>query len=281
MNGTSSMQQIAITSIQRNRGPWVVEWVAFHLLMGFTRFHLYCHKTDDGMTETLLKLSKSYPITVHRVDADDRPQIAAYQHSWATHGNDVDWMAFIDGDEFLFPTKHRTIGEALATFDGQALSAIGAYWRCYGSSGHVDEPTEGLVVQNYPRHSSTDFLPNRHVKSIVRGRQEGVNIQTSHVFGTPKGTFDERLRPINHGWMKGLEPSYDLLRINHYTVQSHEFFRKTKQNIGAPDANPNLIRPDSWYAEYDRNECDDGVSYNFLVPLKLKVRELQAAIAAA
>jgi hypothetical protein len=263
------MPTLAITSIQRNRGPWVVEWLAFHLLMGFNRFHIYCHRTDDGMDDTLVKLSKSYPITVHSI-AGERPQIAAYRHARA-----------VDGDEFLFPTRHATMGEALATFDGQPLSALAAYWCCYGSSGHVDEPTEGLVVANYPRHSNADFLPNRHVKSIVRGRQDGVDIQTSHVFTTPHGTFDDRLRPINHGWMKGLPPSYDLFRINHYSVQSHQFFRETKQNIGAPDANPNLIRPDSWYHEYDRNECDDGVSWGFLVRLKLKVRELQAALAAA
>jgi hypothetical protein len=275
------MSRLSITSIQRNRGPWIVEWVAFHLLAGFTQFHLYCHKTDDGMTETLMKLSKSYPITVHRIDVDDRPQIAAYRHAWATYGGDVDWMAFIDGDEFLFPTRHASMAEALATFALHDLSALGVYWCCYGSSGHVDEPVQGLVMENFPRHSRPDFPPNRHVKSIVRGRQDGVDIQTSHVFTTPKGTFDDRLRPLNHGWMKDLEPSYDLFRINHYAIQSHEFFRKTKQNMGAADGDARLVRPDAWYHEHDRNDCDDGVSHNHLVRLKLKVRELQAAIAAA
>jgi len=74
-------------------------------------------------------------------------------------------------------------------------------------------------------------------------------------------------------------PSYQLLRINHYSVQSWAYFKATKQRSGAPDSNPALVRPDSWFFKHDRNECDDGQSYRFLVPLQLKVRELQAALA--
>ena len=31
--------KISITSIQRNRNPWIVEWLAFHMLVGFNDFH--------------------------------------------------------------------------------------------------------------------------------------------------------------------------------------------------------------------------------------------------
>ena len=270
--------KLAVTTIQRNRGPWIVEWLAFHMLVGFNQFHVYAHKTHDGMTETLLRLSRHYPITVHAIDMDHAPQLQAYQHAYNTYGDQSDWMAFIDGDEFLFPTAHGSIGEALASFDGQDLSALAAYWVCYGSSGHLEEP-QGLVLEDYRRHSRPDFAPNSHVKTIVRGRQTVVT-DTCHVFQTPRGTFDEQMRPVNHGWMKAYKPSYERLRINHYAVQSWQFFVQTKQNIGmACDAAPTHIRPTSWFHEYDRNECDDGASWAFLIPLKLKVRELQQVAA--
>lgn len=269
---------LGITSIQRNRGPWILEWLAFHMVVGFNRFFIYAHKTDDGMTQTLMQLARHYPIQVHALSMDALAQIVAYRHAWSQYGSQVDWMAFIDGDEFLFPTACEHIGQALAPYQALPLSALGAYWVCYGGNGHIEEPS-GLVMENYPRHSGPDFVFNRHVKSIVRGGQN-IDISTSHVFTTPHGTFDERLRPLPQGFMPQLEPSCTALRINHYAVQSWEFFKATKQNIGAPDANPSLVRPDSWYHQYDRNECDDGVSYNFLTRLKLKVRELQAVLAA-
>jgi hypothetical protein len=101
------------------------------------------------------------------------------------------------------------------------------------------------------------------------------------LFQTPLGTFDEQHRPIHHGLMRELEPSHQTLRLNHYMVQSFDFFRHVKQAIGAADGNPNLVRPESWFFDADRNECDDGLSYRFLVPLKLKVQELQDVLTSA
>lgn len=269
--------KVGIVSIQRDRSPWIVEWLAFHLLQGVSHFYIYVHKCTDGMAEKLEKLSKRYPITVYAIDMD-RPQLMAYEHAWKNFSNDVDWMAFIDGDEFLFSPSYDSLDKAIAGFVHQPISAVAAYWKCYGSNGHIQEPS-GLVLENYPRHSGDDFIPNRHVKSIVRSGED-VTGCTSHLLFAKNGTVDELLRPINHGWMKEYEPSYQKLRINHYTVQSYEFFKKTKQHIGAPDGNPNLIRPDSWFEEYDRNECCDGALDNYLPSLRLKVKEMEDFILA-
>jgi glycosyltransferase involved in cell wall biosynthesis len=271
--------KLAVTTIQRNRGKWIVEWLAFHMLVGFDRFFVYAHKSTDNMTEQLLKLARRYDIHVHQLNDEPLPQLLAYQHAYNAYGGDVDWMAFIDGDEFLHPTGASHMGQALAAFEGKPMSALAAYWVCYGGNGHVEDP-DGLVMQDYPRHSGLDFVPNRHVKTIVRGRQQ-IEVRGAHLFETRQGTTDTLLRPITQGWMRDLEPAYEALRINHYAVQSYDFFRNTKQNIGAADGNPKLIRPSSWYFEYDRNECDDGSSYRFLIPLKLKVRELQDVIVGA
>jgi hypothetical protein len=269
---------LGLVSIQRDRNPWIVEWLAFHLLVGFDRFYLYAHKTRDGMTDTLLKLARHYPIVVHAIEMDAQPQLAAYRHAWQSYGHQLDWLAFLDGDEFLLPMAHETVPQVLAAWNDKPVSALAAYWCCYGGNAHVEEP-QGLVMQNYPRHSRPDFLPNRHVKSIVRGG-EAVDITGSHVFHTPQGTVDELGRPITGGFMRELEPSWQTLRINHYAVQSWQFFKRTKQHMGAADADPALVRPDGWYHQYDRNEVDDGTSHQWLLRLKLKVAELERALAA-
>ncbi len=100
---------IAITSIQRNRAPWLMEWLAFHLVVGFDRFYMYTHKCSDDSTALLAHLSRRYTIVVHSLDADEvLPQLVAYQHAWNSYGREVNWMAFVNGDEFLFRLPAQT-----------------------------------------------------------------------------------------------------------------------------------------------------------------------------
>ena len=264
--------KIAITSIQRNRNPYIVEWIAFHLSVGFTQFYLYSHKTNDGMTETLLHLSKKYPVKVFQIDMEDSPQIAAYQHAWENFGKSVDWMAFIDGDEFLFPTQQGTMNDALQPFNNLRLSALAVYWKCYGSNGHISDP-KGLILEKYPCHSNEDFLPNRHIKSIVKGG-EIVNPNRAHLFETKLGTFDEQLRPINNGIMANYVPSYDSFRINHYVTQSHEYYFTIKQNESAADLPSGNMRTTTFFNAHDRNEENDGITEKLLPALQEKYNEL-------
>ena len=114
---------LAITSIQRDRAPYLLEWLAFHMAVGVERFFLYAHRCTDGTHELLVKLARHYPITPYVIEHDQQPQIAAYQHAWQAHGQGVGWMAFIDGDEFLMPTRDDTLGAALAHYAEAPLSA--------------------------------------------------------------------------------------------------------------------------------------------------------------
>ena len=279
---------LGITSIQRDRGPWIVEWLAFHMMIGIDRFFIYVHNTNDGMTEVLVELSRHYPIEVVLIGGD-RPQLQAYRSVWDRHGNDVDWMAFIDGDEFLFSPQYLNtwepnrwdIKETITAYEDKDISAIGVYWMHYGSNGHIQEP-EGLIIENYPRHANNVAAVNYHIKSIVRGKQEIGIRENPHGFNTEKGTFTEHLRPVHMVFItqeeldNGILPTHSLLRLNHYATQSYEYFKNTKQYQGYADLSPHGVRPDKWFFDRDRNECDDGMMYNLLAPLKLKIRELQS-----
>lgn len=267
--------QVGVVSIQRDRAPWLLEWIAFHLMVGVSRVHLYLHACQDDSAALVQALARHYPIAAHVLgDEIERPQLAAYRHAWATYGASVDWMAFLDGDEFLYPTRAATLGEALAPYVAEPISALGVYWQCFGSSGHYHDPS-GLMIERFTRHASPDFTGNRHIKTVLRGSEPDVAINGSHRFETPRGTVDERLRPILQGHAAELEPSYDALCIAHYAVQSASFYQRWKRKSGAADCNPHLERPQSWFDTYDRNECDNGWRWRFLSALKRQVVQMR------
>lgn len=257
--------KLGITTIQRDRAPWIKEWLAFHWLVGFRKFYIYLHKCSDNSEEILKKLSKKLDIKILIVDPDlENPQLKCYEKTYEEFGNEVDWMAFLDGDEFLFPTSDQTIDVALKKFSDKNISALGVYWVCFGSSGHVKEPS-GLIIENYKYRAKDGYENNRHIKSIVKGRQKQISPMSPHFFQTPLGTYDENLRQIKKGWTD-YEPTYKLFRINHYVTQSRSFFLNFKSKVTPPDGA--VRRDESFWQEHDKNDVLDNSTDNFVEPLK-------------
>jgi hypothetical protein len=263
--------RLGIASIQRDRAPWIREWVSFHYLVGFRKFYLFLHHVSDNSVEVVTALKKHFDIQLFLLPAGaDRPQYGCYQFAYHTFCHEVDWMAFIDGDEFLFSPSDDRLENPLEEFFYQRLSAIGVYWACFGSSGHLAEPA-GLIVENYRQRGDLSMPANRHVKSIVLGRQStlvkpGID---PHVFRTPLGTYDENLRPIAAG-LTTYDPTYRKFRINHYVTQSRSFYEGFKKDRGAATDDPRqpLVRPESWWIEHDRNDVRDDTIDRFVGPLK-------------
>lgn len=260
---------LGLVSIQKNRAQWLVEWFAFHYVVGFRKFYFYAHQCTDNTEEILLKLSQKLDIKAFVLPKQlEKIQLMAYQHACDNFINDVDWMAFIDGDEFLFPVEYPSLQQALQEYDGENISAVAVYNVIFGSNGHIHEP-QGLVTKNFRRcNSDPDFIPNRHVKSIVKGHQSVRVSYCSHIFSTQNGTVDELHRPVTWGCMKEYTPSYKKFRLNHYCCQSYDFYKNVKSSSGHADGNPNAFRGEDWWQKHDRNDDQDDSLVSFMPELE-------------
>jgi len=264
--------QLGITTIQRDRAPWIKEWVMFHYLVGFRKFYIFLDNCTDDSKKILTNLKKAIDIKVFTTDPELKtPQLQCYQDSYEKYGHEVDWMAFIDGDEFLFPTQETSMEAALKEFSGKEISALGVYWVCFGSSGHINEP-QGLIVENYKFRAKDGYHNNRHIKSIVRGGL-GNSVQAGdpHCFQTPKGTYDENLRQVTKGWTD-YEPTYKKFRINHYVTQSRSFFLNFKSKFKPPDGAQ--MRDEAFWEEHNKNEVLDNSMDKFIKPLRKSLNNL-------
>jgi len=83
-------------------------------------------------------------------------QFEAYNDAISRYGHLAKYMAFIDCDEFMMPLDSDKglleIIESAFAKDENA-GGIGMNWCILGSSGYKTKPAEGLVMENYTRHS--------------------------------------------------------------------------------------------------------------------------------
>ena len=101
---TSRHGRVTALSMMKDEGPYVLEWVAHHLAVGFTDLVVYTNDCTDG-TDTMLMRLEELGLACHR--RNDIPEGIKPQPSALKHAQDepavgaADWLLTFDADEFL------------------------------------------------------------------------------------------------------------------------------------------------------------------------------------
>ena len=265
---------VAICAIFRNEAPYLQEWIAFHQIVGVSRFYLYNNFSEDDYLSVLQPF-----IDRGEVILKEWPQMPGLMQSYNdcvhTFHPSEDWIAFIDIDEFLFSPASETIGEALEVIEPRG-SAVAVNWMLFGASGE-ESYQEGLVVERFTWRPSADFLMplpscgpglhmgNRHVKCVVRTKEFESAGNNPHYFNTSRGTYTENNEELTP-WQPfaSLYPSHRYLRLNHYRTKSREEFvsRIRYRADGIPPGDPAEF---DWYQARD---VEDREIQRFLPQLR-------------
>ncbi|MFU8777866.1 MAG: glycosyltransferase family 2 protein [Roseovarius sp.] len=176
------MDILGITCL-RDDGPYIVEWLAHHLALGFDRMLVFSHDCTDGSAE-LLQILTQDPRIAH-VDFTPRGgksvQWQALRHL-RDHNSykSADWALFFDCDEFIcgqFPSLH----DMLLTYERHAghFDALALPWRLFGS-GSQKRRGAGLTPERFTRAAPFDLhFPLAHLfKTLHRPdafRQPGIH----------------------------------------------------------------------------------------------------------
>jgi glycosyltransferase involved in cell wall biosynthesis len=260
---------LSCCAIVRNEARGILEWVAFHRLVGIEHFYIF----DNGSTDDTAGLlqSRFAEDVVTLIPWPERPgQLTAYRHAIANFSGATEWCAFIDVDEFLFPTE----GDGVAPFleSTREASALCAFWLIFGSNGHRHRPT-GICIESFTRRAPDGFPINAHPKSIVR-LSEARGVGDPHIFATTRGSVDEHGRPMARDpAVPALYQncSHERIRINHYFTKSAEDWA-IKQARGRADQSS--LRPDRDFAIHDRNDVEDLTILRFLPRLRASLAKL-------
>ena len=164
------MRITAVTCV-KNEGPFLLEWIAFHRLIGVTDFLVYSNDCSDG-TDRLLEALAARGGLVHLPNpARGRNyQMEALKHAARTEVvTGADWVWIADVDEYL--NIHAGAGDIAALIaacgDPQAISVSFQFFANDDVEAFVDAP----VISQFTRSHNPDIWCGEtaiEVKTLVR-----------------------------------------------------------------------------------------------------------------
>jgi len=254
---------LSIMAIMKNEGPYLKEWLDYHILVGVEKFYLYDNESSDNTTEILKPYIKKGIVDYTYWPGKAQQQIA-YTDGFNKHANDTKWLAVIDLDEFIVPVEYFTIPEYLNTLPKNFAQLI-ISWVQYGSSGHKKKP-DGLVIENYKKHAEKNW----GIKSIVNPRlvYETLNPHTHEVAGFTINETGKRIARINQSGF-GVLP-INKIRCNHYVTKSYDEYIARMNQGSVSKMKINEYRGIDRFKWYDRNDVYDDIMDKYIEKLKRK-----------
>ncbi len=217
---------LALAAIVKDEAPYLREWLEFHLMLGVRRVHIYDNGSTDETPDVLAPFIARGEVAVtpwRNFCGFESAQRLAYAHAIANFGPDHRWMAFIDVDEFLFPTEAESLPQAL-----EALAHLPGFvvpWRNFGPDGHETRP-DGLVIEAYRECAAFPPRPDQRAllryKSVIDPRAAAAS--DTHMFplrGLGSVALNQRgARARFHATREAAFAAEGPLRLNHYFTRS-------------------------------------------------------------
>jgi hypothetical protein len=176
MSTSNAPTFLAIAGIFKNVAPYILGWIAHHRLLDIHRFFIADNDSTDISPELFEALARLGHVELirHTTEPGTNPQIPAYQRLVELAGDRVRWMAFIDADEFIWPTNPGPdIEDFIRTLDARGdVGALALNWATYGSGRnyfyenapvqkrfqHCASPAHGLTHQKHRQTAGAGSL---------------------------------------------------------------------------------------------------------------------------
>jgi len=272
--------RITAVSMMKDEGPYVLEWVAHHLAVGFTDLVVYTNDCTDGTDDMLIRLEE-LGLAHHRrnrIAPGIKPQPSAIRHAQADPlVQRSDWVLVFDADEFLC-IRHGD-GTLDGVIDGiLAADASGMVitWRIFGSGG-VRDWSRDFVTEQYLMAAPPMWNKGWGVKTLFRFEPENWKLgihrpkMKNRVLDTD---YPHSITWLNgsgrrmedyfkfRGWRSIVRTvGYDWAQMNHYAVKSMDSYaiRKARGNVNDKADKYNA----AYWALQDRNEVRDDTMLRY------------------
>lgn len=238
---------IAVLAIFKNESHILKEWIQHYLNEGVDKFYLIDNGSTDDFKSQIEPFYKNVEL-FYRPQPFSQKEI--YNEIFQIIKLNCSWLIVCDLDEFIFTPPNKPNLKQFLNDRPQTVGQIKIPWLMFGSNGNISQPES--VIHGFTSRQKYDGSIKNECKSIIRC--EAVKFLDLHSSILKKGFVSELIcDPLTE---ENIENS--LIRLNHYAIQSLEFFEKVKMKRG--DATSNTlqnIRNLEYFKNYDHNEIKD------------------------
>ena len=264
--------QVTAVSMMKDEAPFLLEWFAHHLAVGFTDILVYTNDCSDGTDDMLIRLEELGLGHHRRNDIPEgiKPQPSAIKYAQQEPVvQNSDWVILFDADEFLSINYGDGKIDSMLTAAGDA-DGIVITWRTFGSGGVVDWSRDP-VTEQYLYAAPHAWNKGWGVKTLFRFDPEHwkLGIHRPKMKGkTLKTDYPDSITWLNgsgevmedyfkyRGWRSIKRTvGFRWAQMNHYAIKSIDSYaiRKFRGNVNN--------KKDKYNADYwslqDRNEVKD------------------------
>lgn len=162
---------VMAVSMMKDEAPFLLEWFAHHLAVGFTDILVYTNDCSDGTDEMLIRLEE-LGLGHHRpnvIPEGIKPQPSALNHAQAEPlVRKADWVLVFDADEFL--SINHPSGSLEGMLDdtvARGANGVVITWRIFGSGGVIDW-SRAPVTEQYTRAAPPLWNKGWGVKTLFK-----------------------------------------------------------------------------------------------------------------
>jgi hypothetical protein len=258
------MQNDAVVCcIAKNEELYIVEWIKYHLKLGFSRIYIYDNNNNpQKLIHYLSNIIKNIHIK-KKITIITYPgktvQNNAYRHFNTHYGHLHKWVAILDCDEFIVLKNWIPITQFLNQVCKRG--SVYLHWRVYGDNGHKHYSNEP-VTKRFTAcseelfHVGKSISVCKHINTVVNPHSPVLKpkfllhdcsgrILTDYVDYSPK-----KQKFINFAY------------INHYFGKSFEEWQHKKKRGKADDVS---VRTDAEFKNHNFNNVQDASAWKFYI----------------
>ena len=243
----------AIVCIAKLESDYIIDFVRYHLLLGFDKIFVYDNEDTPVYEQLLLEFSKN--VTVIHLPGNNYSEAVQYyalRHFEKNYMDKFTHVAHIDIDEYIVLKKHSTILEFISEYFIKNCGAIGINWRFFGSNGHT-EKTNIPVMERFTR---CELKGNRHIKTLFETSAFIIYKNNPHAVVLQPGYYTKSTNGyiINGPFNENID--FSVIQLNHYKCKTLPEFKYARSRGRADLKNNPKEDIEASFKLFDLNEIE-------------------------